>query len=61
VYAEFLKILKLNCTIQRALDVKFERPDVWTLLDTEQKLRQYLVVRDFVQEDLLVSCPTKAF
>jgi FkbM family methyltransferase len=60
VYAEFLMIMKLNCTIQRALDVNFERPDVGALLDTEQKLREYLVVRDFVQEDLLVSCPTKA-
>jgi hypothetical protein len=60
VYAEFSALLKRNCTIQRVLDVDLQKPNIETLLDTQQKLRQYLVNAVFVQEDLLVSCPTKA-
>lgn len=62
VYKEFSALLKLGCAIQRALDVNFASkswfrgPD--PLLNTQDKLKEYLVDREFVQEDLLVSCPT---
>lgn len=58
VYNEFSGLLRLHCTIQRAMDVNFsDDKNIATLLDTEEKLREYLVLREFVQEDLLVSCP----
>ncbi|KIZ01014.1 hypothetical protein MNEG_6947 [Monoraphidium neglectum] len=54
IYSTFLPLLGYGCKIQRVLDMVANST---ALLDSEDKLREYLVQRDFVQEDLLVSCP----
>ena len=66
VYTEFLPFFAAGCSIQRVLDVKFTLgntsgdPSVTsssdTLLDTAEKLHEYLVKREFVQEDLYINC-----
>jgi FkbM family methyltransferase len=54
IYAAFLPLLGYGCRIQRVLDIAANST---ALLDTAEKLREYLVVRDYIQEDVLVTCP----
>jgi FkbM family methyltransferase len=59
VYQEFESLLGLGCQMGRVMDVELSGavPVIQNALDTPEKLKQYLVERDFVQEDLYVKCP----
>jgi FkbM family methyltransferase len=59
VYQEFLPLLTLGCSMGRVVDLDLSQAEVVmnSPLDTAEKLRQYLVVRDYVQEDLYIRCP----
>jgi FkbM family methyltransferase len=59
VYQEFEPLLGLGCQMGRVLDVNLAGavPVIQNPLDTPEKLKEYLVQRDFVQEDLYVKCP----
>jgi FkbM family methyltransferase len=66
VYIEFLPFLAAGCSIQRVLDVRLEAETgdgsgvtgvtSSHQLDTPAKLHEYLVKRQFVQEDLYINC-----
>ena len=59
LYQEFLELLHKGCTIQRVLDVHIHANGTISkqrAIDTPEALHAYLVLREYFQEDVFVTC-----